>query len=69
MHILQPKHSLIKSVEAKKLLEEFKINKTQLPKIKKTDLALPLEAKVGDIIKIERKYEDKKTLFFRVVIP
>ncbi|MEM4641236.1 MAG: DNA-directed RNA polymerase subunit RpoH/Rpb5 C-terminal domain-containing protein [Candidatus Pacearchaeota archaeon] len=69
MHVLQPKHSVLKPEEAKKLLEELNISPLQLPKIKKSDPALPKEAKVGDIIKIERKSKDKKTIFYRVVVP
>ncbi|MEM4703310.1 MAG: DNA-directed RNA polymerase subunit RpoH/Rpb5 C-terminal domain-containing protein [Candidatus Pacearchaeota archaeon] len=69
MHVLQPKHSLLKPEEAEKLFSELNINKFQLPKITKHDPALPKEAKIGDVVKIERKVGDKKTVFYRVVVP
>ena len=68
MHILQPKHSKLKPEEAKKLLEKMNISKSQLPKIKKNDPALPEGCEVGDVIKIERKFDDKIFVFYRVVV-
>lgn len=67
MHILQPKHAILKKEEIERLLEKFNISLTQLPKIKITDAALPDNSNVGDIIKIERKEEDKTHFFYRVV--
>lgn len=68
-HILQPKHSILKEDEAKKILDKFNISLVQLPKIKITDPALPDGANVGDLIKIERKdYEDKASAYYRVVV-
>jgi DNA-directed RNA polymerase subunit H len=70
MHILQPKHSKLKPEEASQLLEKLNISRSQLPKIKKNDVALPEGAEVGDIIKIERKAQDGKVaLYYRVVVP
>jgi len=68
MHILQPKHTLLKSAEVEKLLLEYNISLTQLPKIKITDPALPEGANVGDIIEIEHKSEDLNASYFRVVV-
>lgn len=69
MHILQPKHSILKKEEQKKLLEKYNISLTQLPKIKLTDPALPEGAAIGDIIKIERKDREGDTeIFHRVVV-
>jgi DNA-directed RNA polymerase subunit H (RpoH/RPB5) len=68
MHILQPKHTKLKAEEAKKILEKYSISHSQLPKIKVEDPALPKGCVVGDIIKIERKDEDKVVEYFRVVI-
>ena len=67
MHILQPKHTKLNQEEAKNLLSRYKINQYQLPKIKQTDPMLPENAKIGDVIKIERKGE-RKTVYYRVVI-
>ena len=68
MHILQPKHSKISEKESEELLSKLNISKSQLPKIFSTDLALPEGCVVGDIIKIERKEEDKVNIYFRVVV-
>jgi len=68
MHILQPKHSKMKPEEVKKLLEKFKCDVFQLPKIKITDPALPENVEFGDVIKIERKEGDKINLYYRVVV-
>ena len=68
MHILQPKHIKLDEKEAEKFLEELNISKSQLPKILSTDPALPEGCIVGDIIKIERKEEDKIDLYYRVVV-
>ncbi len=68
MHILQPKHIKLDEKEAEKLLEELNISKSQLPKILSTDPALPEGCIVGDIIKIERKEEDKIDIYYRVVV-
>jgi len=68
MHILQPKHSKISEKESEELLSKLNISKSQLPKILSTDPALPEGCIVGDIIKIERKEEDKVNIYFRVVV-
>ena len=68
MHILQPKHSKIKKEEAEKLLDEFNISKAQLPKITSEDPGLPEKCEIGDIIKIERKFGDKTSVYYRVVV-
>jgi len=68
MHILQPKHSKLNKSDEQELLTRINISKTQLPKILSTDPALPEGCEVGDVIKIERKSEDKINLYYRVVI-
>ena len=69
MHHLQPKHTVVKQNEAKELQAQFNISASQLPVIKSADKALPSEAKIGDIIKIERK-DDKgeKSAYYRIVV-
>jgi DNA-directed RNA polymerase subunit H len=68
-HILQPKHTILKTKEVDELLKDFNISLTQLPKIKVTDPALPQGANIGDIVKIERKDEDgKATPYYRVIV-
>ncbi len=69
MHVLQSKHIKLKPEEARVLLEKLNISATQLPKIKKKDPALPEDADVGSIIKIERKTSTGKATYYRVVVP
>ena len=69
MHILQPKHSKLKTDELKKLLVKYNISLAQLPKISKEDPSvIELGVNVGDIIKIERKTEKGEEEYFRVVV-
>ena len=67
MHKLQPKHTKLKPEEAKKILEKYNLSLSQLPKIKHDDPALPQGCTPGDVVKIERKEEDKINLYYRVV--
>lgn len=67
MHILQPKHTKLKPEEVEKLIGNYNISVSQLPKIKSTDPALPEGCQRGDVIKIERKSSDKTREYFRVV--
>ena len=68
MHLLQPKHIKLKEKEIFELLEKFNISKAQLPKIFSDDPALPEGCEIGDVIKIERKEEDKTHEYYRVVV-
>lgn len=68
MHILQPKHKKLKQEEVRKLLETYNISVSQLPKIKKDDSAISEEVAVGDVLKIERKEDNKINVFYRVVV-
>ena len=68
MHVLQPKHTILSEKEAEELLANLNISKVQLPKIMQDDPALPEGAKVGDIIKIERKTEQEVNTYYRVVV-
>ncbi|MEM4625754.1 MAG: DNA-directed RNA polymerase subunit RpoH/Rpb5 C-terminal domain-containing protein [Candidatus Pacearchaeota archaeon] len=68
MHIFQPKHSKMSKKEEEELLNKLNVSKSQLPKIKSNDPALPEGCKVGDIIKIERKEGDKTFFYYRVVV-
>ncbi len=67
MHILQPKHTKLKPDEVKRLLEKYNTSVTQLPKIKQSDPVCPEGCELGDVLKIERKEDDKVYLYFRVV--
>ena len=68
MHILQPKHTKLKPDEVKKLLEKYRITLSQIPKTKATDPGIPEGIVGGDILKIERKEEDKINVHYRVVV-
>lgn len=67
MHILQPKHSKLKADEVKELVTKYNISLAQLPKIKHDDPSIPQGCNVGDVVKIERKDEDKINSYYRVV--
>ena len=68
MHVLQPKHSKLKPEEVKSLVDKYNISIAQLPKIKTTDPSLPEGCQVGDVIKIERVFEEKIRFYYRVVV-
>jgi DNA-directed RNA polymerase subunit H (RpoH/RPB5) len=68
MHVLQPKQVKLSKEEAKLVISKLGISLTQLPKIKITDPTLPKDPQPGDIIKIERKYDNKKITYYRVVV-
>ena len=64
MHILQPKHTILKPEEVEKLLKKYNIVLAQLPKMSIKDAALPKGVVSGDVIKIQRGEET----YYRVVI-
>jgi len=68
MHILQPKHFKLKAEEVKKLLQELNVSLSQLPKIKFDDPALQKDIQPGDVIKIERKFNEKTVDYYRAAI-
>ena len=68
MHILQPKHIKLNEKESERIIQDFNVSKSQLPKILLTDPGLPEGCDIGDVIKIERKEEGKVHLYYRVVV-
>ena len=68
MHILQSKHIKLNTKEIEDLLKKLNVSRAQLPKIISSDPCLPEGCQIGDIIKIERKEEDKINVYYRVVI-
>jgi len=69
MHALQPKHSKLSEKDSEDTLKKLNLAKSQLPKILLSDVALPENCKVGDVIKIERTSPDgKPVLYYRVVV-
>ena len=53
-HELVPEHTVVDEETLDGVLEEYNIDRTDLPKIKRADPALPDDAEVGDVVKIER---------------
>lgn len=69
-HKLVPKHTILNDKERETLLREYKINLNQLPRLLTSDpMVKKLNAKVGDVVKIERSsYTAGKTVYYRVVV-
>ncbi|WP_248516155.1 DNA-directed RNA polymerase subunit H [Salinarchaeum laminariae] len=53
-HELVPEHEVVEDATLDEVLDEYDIKRTDLPKIKRSDPALPDEATVGDVIEIIR---------------
>ncbi|WP_255151439.1 DNA-directed RNA polymerase subunit H [Halorarius halobius] len=68
-HNLVPEHRVIEEDALEAVLAEYDIDRTDLPKIKRTDPALPDDADVGDVIEITRdsRTTDSATVY-RLVI-
>ncbi|MCU4926585.1 DNA-directed RNA polymerase subunit H [Halobacteria archaeon AArc-dxtr1] len=68
-HELVPEHTILDEAVLEDVLSEYDIDRTDLPKIKRNDPALPDEADVGDVIKIVR---DSRTtdqaIVYRLVV-
>ncbi|WP_122090519.1 DNA-directed RNA polymerase subunit H [Halalkalicoccus subterraneus] len=68
-HTLVPEHTLIDEEDLDEVLEEYDIKRTDLPKIKRTDPAIPDEAEVGDVVKIVRESRTTdRAVVYRLVI-
>jgi DNA-directed RNA polymerase subunit H len=70
MHELVPKHEILSKREADEVLQKYHLRAHQLPYIRLSDPAVvALGAKVGDIIRIERKSSTAGQCFsYRYVI-
>ena len=68
-HELVPDHVLLEPEEVDEVLAEYDVKRTNLPKIKRTDPALPDEAEVGDVVKIVRNSRTtEKAVVYRLVV-
>lgn len=69
-HQLVPEHSVLSEEEQKRILEQYKITKTQLPKIFTTDpVVKALGAKAGDVLRIVRRSRTAGTaIYYRLVV-
>ena len=69
-HELVPEHVLLDDPsEVEDVLEEYNVRKTNLPKIKRTDPALPDGAAVGDVVKVIRDSRTTdRAVVYRLVV-
>ncbi|CDK39525.1 DNA-directed RNA polymerase subunit H [Halorubrum sp. DM2] len=69
-HELVPDHVLLDDPEeVESVLAEYDVKKTHLPKIKRTDPAIPDEAEVGDVVKIVRNSRTTdEAVVYRLVV-
>ena len=68
-HKLVPEHIVIDEDELADVLEEYGIARTDLPRIKRNDAALPDDAEVGDVVKIVRESRTTdRAVVYRLVI-
>jgi len=68
-HELVPEHSVLPDDEVEAVLAEYDIDRTDLPKIKRKDPALPDDAEPGDVIEIVRNSRTTETaIVYRLVI-
>ena len=68
-HTLVPEHTILDEPEIEEVMNEYDVERVNLPKIRTSDPALPDEAEVGDVIEIVR---DSRTtdeaVVYRLVI-
>ncbi len=69
-HELVPEHSLVDEQRLEQVLDEYNIDRTDLPKIKRLDPAIAdIDASVGDVIRIVRDSRTAETaVIYRLVI-
>ncbi|RQG92670.1 DNA-directed RNA polymerase subunit H [Natrarchaeobius halalkaliphilus] len=68
-HELVPEHTVLEEDVLEGVLTEYDIDRTDLPKIKRTDSALPDDAEAGDVIKIVRNSRTTdQAIVYRLVV-
>ncbi|WP_435094854.1 DNA-directed RNA polymerase subunit H [Halorubrum sp. N11] len=68
-HELVPDHVLLEPEEVDEVLAEYDVKRTNLPKIKRTDPAIPDDAEVGDVVKIVRNSRTtEEAVVYRLVV-
>jgi len=68
-HELVPEHRILDEEDLDDVLSEYDIDRTDLPKIKRTDAALPDDAEVGDVIEIVRNSRTTdRAVVYRLVV-
>jgi DNA-directed RNA polymerase subunit H len=69
-HELVPEHTVLDDPDrVDEILTEYNVSKTNLPKIKTTDPALPADAEPGDVVEIVRDSRTTdRAVVYRLVI-
>jgi DNA-directed RNA polymerase subunit H len=68
-HELVPEHTLLDEEEVAAVLDEYDIDRTDLPKIKRLDPGTPDGAEAGDVVKIVRDSRTTdRAVVYRLVI-
>jgi DNA-directed RNA polymerase subunit H len=68
-HELVPEHRLLDEEEVDAVLEEYNVTRTNLPKIKRKDPAVPDGAETGDVVEIVRDSRTTdRAVVYRLVI-
>ena len=68
-HDLVPEHTVVSESEIDDVLAEYDIDRTDLPKIKRTDAALPDDAEMGDVVEVVRDSRTTdRAVVYRLVI-
>jgi DNA-directed RNA polymerase subunit H len=68
-HKLVPEHTVLGESEVDEVLDEYDIGRTDLPKIRRNDPALPDDADIGDVIEVVRDSRTTdRAVTYRLVI-
>ena len=68
-HELVPEHRLLDEDDLEEVLEEYGIDRTDLPKIKRRDPAVPGDAEAGDVVEIIRDSRTTdRAIVYRLVV-
>lgn len=68
-HELVPDHTVLDEATLEDVLEEYNIDRTDLPKIQQSDAALPSSAEQGDVVKITRDSRTTdRAVVYRLVV-
>jgi len=69
-HELIPKHEIMAENELKSVLDQYQIEKEQLPKLKLSDpITQEIGASAGDVVRIMRNSQTaREALYYRLVI-
>jgi DNA-directed RNA polymerase subunit H len=68
-HTLVPEHNVLDEPEIEEMMDEYDVERVNLPKIRTSDPALPDEAEVGDVVEIVRDSRTTdKAVVYRLVI-